>query len=287
LAAAAAVTAVALPVRAQVASTTVAALCTADAIGLCLALAAATTDGAGPSGLAVVGAAAAAWLVAAAVRAHREQAAGIEVTAAIAFAPGLWLNAQHGALWLGIALATLAVASAAIAVWRPDRRWMQWVAAASASASSWSILADRGVEVAEAYTVPPAVLIVGLAALRLRSRPTESSWPILGSGLALLTVPTVKQLVDDPGDLTRLAVALTLGAALAVVGLLRALQSPVVIGVATCAIAALTQHGVVTEILPRWVLLAFGGGLLLWLSVNYEVQRQRVAGARRRLEAMR
>lgn len=287
LASAAAVGAAALPVRAPAVAVTVAGLCTADLIGLSVAIAAATTDGTGPSGLTVLATAAAAWLVAAAVRVHRDHAAGIEATAAVAVVPGLVLSARHGPLWLGVALAILAVGSAAVAVWRSDRRWLQWVSSASASASSWSILADRGVDVIEAYTAPPALLLIGLAVLRLRSRPRDSSWPILGPGLTLLTAPTVVQVVGDPGDLTRLAAALLLGSALTVAGRARGLQSPLVIGVVTCVVAALTQHHVVTGILPRWVLLAIGGGLLLWLSISYEEQRRRLVGARRRLDAMR
>jgi hypothetical protein len=164
---------------------------------------------------------------------------------------------------------------------------MQWVAAGSASASSWSILADAGVEIVEAYTAPQALLLVGIAALRLAGRPDVSSWPILGSGLSLLTLPTVLQLAEEPADLARLVVAVVLGAVLVGAGRTWMLQSPLVIGVAVCAAAALTQHAVVTDTLPRWLLLASGGAVLLWLSISYEAQRRRLAVARRRLVAMR
>jgi hypothetical protein len=225
--------------------------------------------------------------VAAAVRSDRHHALGAETAATGAFVLGVPLAATGGARLLGVALAVLAVASAVVAVWRSDRRWLQWVAAASSSAASWSILADAGVETVEAYTVAPALLLVGLAAARLRARPDLSSWPLLGSGLGLLTVPTVVQLTDDPGDLPRLAVAVTLGAALVVAGRMWALQSPLVVGVTVCGVAALTQHAIVTQAVPRWVLLAAAGVVLLWLSISYEAQRLRLAVAHRRLIAMR
>lgn len=283
-----AVTAIALPVRPPYAATTVAWLLTADVIGLAATVAATVSDrDPGPVAIAIVAAAAVGWLVAAAVRSYRHHAAGVEVAATVAFAIGVSLAGVGDGVWLGTALAVLATAAAAVAVWRPDRRWMQWVAAASASASSWAILADAGVETVEAYTAPPALLLVGLATLRLRGRPDVSSWPILGPGLSLMTLPTVLQLTDDPVDLARLAAAVVLGAVLVVAGRTWALQSPLVVGVTVSAVAALSQHAVVTEVLPRWVLLAAGGAVLLWLSISYEAQRRRLAAARRSLVAMR
>jgi hypothetical protein len=48
-----------------------------------------------------------------------------------------------------------------------------------------------------------------------------------------------------------------------------------------------SQHAVVTDVLPRWLMLAAGGAVLLWLSISYEAQRRRRAAARRHLVAMR
>lgn len=285
LAVAAAVTGAALPARGR-AGAAVAAVCAADVVALVTATVVATTDGPGPAGVALATAAGVALLVAAAVRRFDDHAAAVEVVAGVAFGLGAGLALEHDPLWLAAALAVLAVSSAAVAVWRPDRRWLRWVATGAASASSWAVMADRGVGVVEAYTAPPALAIVALAALGLRAR-TASSWPVLASGLTLLTLPTVVQLTDDPADLVRLALAVALGAALVAAGRAWALQSPLVIGVAVCVAAALTQHAVVTDLLPRWLLLAVGGGLLLWLSISYEQQRQRVDSARRHLVAMR
>ena len=283
----AAVTATALPVRVRHVAVVIGWLLTVDLVGLAVASAVAVDRDPAVAGLTAVGAAAAGWLAAAAVRTDRDHALGVEAAAAAAFAFGVPLAGTGGALWLGVAFAVLACASAAVAVRRSDRRWMQWLAAASSSAASWAILADAGVATVEAYTAPPALLLVCLAVARLHAWPDVSSWPVLGSGLGLLTVPTVAQLIDDPDDLTRLVVAVALGAVLVVAGRTWALQSPLVVGVTVCGVAALTQHAVVTEVVPRWMLLAAGGALLLWLSVSYEAQRRRLVLARRRLVAMR
>jgi hypothetical protein len=81
--------------------------------------------------------------------------------------------------------------------------------------------------------------------------------------------------------------AIALGSALAVAGHVRALQAPLVSDVAALAVVALTQHDVVTDVVPRWLLLAAGGTLLLWLSMSYERQLRRVAALRRGLAALR
>jgi hypothetical protein len=243
--------------------------------------------GPGAPGLSLVVVAGSGWLVAATVRSRVEQAAAVEATASVAMVTGLVLAWAADARTLGIALAAVATVSAAVATWRPDRRWMRWLSSGAASGSSWSMLSAAGVSTVEAYTAPPALLISGLAAAGLVRDPGRSSWLLLGSALSLLTLPTLLQLLDDPSDLPRLAAAVTIGAALAAVGRRWSLQSPLMIGVGTAAAAALTQYGAVLDVLPRWLLLALGGALLLWLSISYERQVERVTAARRQVVAMR
>jgi hypothetical protein len=287
LVAGAAVSTTTVGVRSDRGAGTSTAVCTAQILAAVAAAAAAMTHRPGVVGVAVVTAAGGGWLVAATVRSRLVQAAAVEVTATAAMIVGLGLAWAADALLLGIALAAVATASAAVAVWRGDRRWMRWVSSAAATGSSWSILSDAGVTTVEAYTVPPALLIAVLAATGLVRDPRRSSWPLLGSALTLLTLPTLLQLFDDPSDLRRLAGAVASGAVLAVVGRRWSLQSPVVIGVGVAGAAALTQHGVVIDVLPRWLLLALAGALLLWLSISYERQVERLTAARRHLVAMR
>lgn len=263
-------------------------MATADLLGLVAAVVAATTDARGATGLAACVGAAAAWMVAATVRARPAIAVPIELAGSAAFAVGIVTAATaRTAVWLAVALAVLAVVAAGVATWRPDRRMLRRVAAAAATASSWTVLADLGVEVVEAFTVPPAVLLLVVAAIALRSEPASSSWPVMGAGAGLLTTPTLAQVVADPGDLPRLAATVVIGSLLAVVGRRWRLQAPLATGVTAVVVAALTQHDVVSDVLPRWLLLAAGGVLLLWLSVSYERQRLRLAAARRHLAAMR
>lgn len=73
-----------------------------------------------------------------------------------------------------------------------------------------SIATTSGRSRRTAATAPPALLIA-LAAHRVRVRPSASSWPTLGSGLALLTLSATLRLVDRPEHPSRLAGALLLG----------------------------------------------------------------------------
>ncbi len=288
LAIAAGVTLPAVATRDRRATVVAPALVTADVIGLVAAGVAAATAGPGPVGVAIGVAAAGAWMVASATRARPSASTAVEGTAAAAFGIAIGLAAAADAApWLAVTLGLLAVAAAGVAVWRPDRRWMRWVATAAASASSWTVLSDLDIDLVEAYTVPPALAISALGAASLRAHPSASSWPVLGTGLSLLTVPTVAQLMADPGDLRRLVVTVVAGSVLAATGRALGLQSPLVAGVGALTMAALSQHDVITDLLPRWVLLAAAGTLLLWLSISYERQRERVAAATRRLATMR
>jgi hypothetical protein len=186
-----------------------------------------------------------------------------------------------------VAFAVLAAAATGAVAQRSDRPWMAWVAKAAASASSWTVLADLGVDVVEAYTVPPALLLLVIGAIALRQRSTEPSWRALGAGLGLLLTPTVAMVLDDPDDLVRLAAVIVVGSALAAAGRVWGLQAPLVSGVAALIAVALTQYDVVTAVVPRWFLLAAGGSLLLWLSISYERQLQRLAAVRSGLAGMR
>jgi hypothetical protein len=261
---------------------------TADLLGLAVAVTAWTTDGPGPLAVALAVAAGGGLAMAAVTRAQPDLAEPVE---GVALVGGLLAIAvawdADAAVWPAWTFAVEAVAAAGIAVWRADRRALRWGATVLAAAASSTLLADAGVDVVEAHTMPPALVILGLSASALRAGRVASSWPGLGTGAGLLVLPTVLQLADDPTDLARLAGTLVLGVLLAAGGRVWTLQAPLMIGVAALVVAALTQHEVVTGVVPRWALLASGGALLLWLSISYERQLLRLSAARRHLAAMR
>ena len=103
-------------------------------------------------------------------------------------------------------VAASAVASAA------DRRPAGWLAWVLLSASSWVRLALGDVRVVEAYTLPPAVALLVVAALRVRRERGAATWRVLAPGAALALVPSV--LASAGGTALRPWLLLAAGAAL-------------------------------------------------------------------------
>lgn len=256
---------------------------------LAVAIAAWATTGTGPVAIALAVAVGGALAVAAAVRTQPGVTEPVEGVALVGGRVAVAVASDAGdAVWRAWTFAVQAVVPAGVAVWREDRRPLRWVATLLVSAASSTLLADAGVDLVEAHTMPPALVVLALSASAVRSGRTTSSWPGLGTGAGLLVLPTLLQLADDPAYLARLAVNLLLGLLLAAAGRVWALQAPLVIGVgAALVFAAATQYEVVTDVVPRWVLLASGGVMMLWLSIGYERQRLRLSAARWHVAAMR
>lgn len=185
-----------------------------------------------------------------------------------------------GVLLLVAALGWLAQA---VLGWWPAR----WVAALVASAGSWTLLADAEVEVVEAYSVVPALLLGAVGVAWLLEEPRVASvtalWPALTAGL----VPSLVTLTGEPEALARtLGVAVVAGA-LAAAGLALRWRAPVVVGGAAAIWVALTQLAIAVEVLPRWLTFAVVGLILVWLAATYEQQHRRVVGVGQRLLRLR
>ncbi len=101
----------------------------------------------------------------------------------------------------------------------------------------------------ELVTVPPALGMIVLGAHALRTRPEARTWPTLGPGLALLTLPSLIYDFASPSLLSGLAttslwrvVALGIVAiALVVIGAIWRLQAPLLLGSAVLIVHAAAQ----------------------------------------------
>lgn len=187
---------------------------------------------------------------------------------------------QRGLLLLVAAVGWLVVAAAGSWVSR-------WVASASASLGTALLLADRGVEVVEAYTVVPALTLGIVGVLWLRRDPEVRTYTALWPALSVAVAPSLLVLVADPQVVTR-AVALALVAgALAAIGVRLRWRAPVVAGSATAAVVAATQLAVVAGAVPRWLTFAVVGGVLVWLAATYERQQARARAVGARLAGLR
>jgi len=194
------------------------------------------------------------------LRAVGGAAAALAVPASALDADRLWL----ALLAVGVGVAVVAV--------REDHRW-GWLSGVLLTASSWVRLAESDVTAPEAYTVPPALLLLGVGWLQRRRQPGHSSWRAYGPGLSLALVPSLLRAVTDAGELRPLLLGLAALAVLAL-GVGRRLQAPLLLGGAVLGIDAVVQlapHLVaVYDAVPRWVTIGAVGLLLVGAGATYE-----------------
>jgi hypothetical protein len=181
---------------------------------------------------------------------------------------------------LALVLALTGVLAAAAAV-RPDRRPVGHAAAALFVLATWVRLAAWEVTDPEAYTLPVTIPAVLVGHLRRRRAPETSSWTAYAPGLAATLLPSLLAAWADPN--WQRPLILGLGAlAVTLLGAGHNLQAPLVLGGSVLTLDALHELAPyivqLTDTLPRWVLPALAGLLLLALGATYE---QRLRDVRR------
>jgi len=145
----------------------------------------------------------------------------------------------------------------------------------------WLLLADRGVTLIEAYTIPLALvgLLAGFAALR--ARPELRSWVSYGPALAAGFLPSLAVVLSGGGGTPWRRLLLGVAALIVVVaGSVRRRQAPVVAGGVVLVILALYEIRRAWDHLPRWIPLALGGLILVGLAITYERRRRDLARLR-------
>ncbi|MFD6446333.1 SCO7613 C-terminal domain-containing membrane protein [Promicromonospora sp. NPDC060204] len=102
---------------------------------------------------------------------------------------------------VAVAVLLLLAVGAGVVAREPDRTRVWWAAGALATAAAWTALADGGVRLVEAYTLPPAVGAVLVGALLAR-RVRTHGWRLVAAGLVLALVPSDLTLAlgATPGD---------------------------------------------------------------------------------------
>ncbi|MFF7365164.1 SCO7613 C-terminal domain-containing membrane protein [Streptomyces sp. NPDC008125] len=191
--------------------------------------------------------------------------------------------------WLALVLGLSGVLAAGTAV-RPERRKVAGALALVLFVlASWVRLAASEVTATEAYTLPVTVpaLVVGMLRRR-RTAPDDgvSSWTAYGAGLAVTLVPSLLAAWGDPGWTRPLLLGL---AALTVTlaGARTRLQAPLLLGGGVLALLGLHELAPyvvqVVGALPRWLVPAAAGVLLLAVGATYE---KRLRDARRVKEAL-
>lgn len=169
-------------------------------------------------------------------------------------------------------MTVLGAAAVVVGLLRPDRRPARWLGVLLLQAA-WTVrLADTGVEVVEVvevYTLPIALLLTGLGLWTLSRDGTASTWRALLPGLTLATLPSLPQAL---AELTA-ARAWLLGAAgvlLLLAGTRLRWGAPTAVGGLVVALLALAHLGSLAAAVPRWVVLATVGAVLLGAGITWE-----------------
>lgn len=155
---------------------------------------------------------------------------------------------------------------------RPSRRGA-WLAALTAVVVLvWMRLGAAEVTLVEAYTQPlaAALLVAGLLGGRHRS-----SWERVGAGLVAAVVPTAVIAIGD-GDLVRTVAVVAAAALLALWGASIREQAPLAIGSATLTAVALRHLAPVAAELPRYLVFAVAGIVLVAAGATFEQRRRDV-----------
>ncbi|HET8767486.1 MAG TPA: hypothetical protein VFM86_09185, partial [Pedococcus sp.] len=186
-----------------------------------------------------------------------------------------------GALALGLdrglphstAAAAFLYALAALGISMPaSRRPVVLVAVVAATTATWVELLHADVTTLEAYTLPPAALLLaaGLWSAQLLG---HRSWLVAGPGLAVGLLPSALFTAVDDG-LLRPLLAVTVAVVVLAAGAWRRWQALVVVGAAAAVVVAVTQLGPYAVHLPRFLTLGTLGVALLAIGARYEQRRE-------------
>jgi hypothetical protein len=151
---------------------------------------------------------------------------------------------------------------------------------------SWVRLADLGVHLPEAYTLPSALVLVAVGGWRLRRDGRSATLTCLAPGLALATVPSLIATLDAPYSLR----ALVLGAAclgLSLAGAALRWSAPVVVGAAVATLLVLRELAPYAAATPTWLTIGASGAALLVVGVTWESRMSEVQRASRYVAALR
>jgi hypothetical protein len=177
--------------------------------------------------------------------------------------------AIDGSTSLAVHLTVAGALVSASALVHPARRPLGWLGGALLAAATWVRLWDVGVTAPEPYTLPTAVALVLVGLVHLRRHPGAPTWPALGPGLLLATVPSLLWVLEDP--LGPRAVLLGLGClALVVAGAQLRWNAPLLVGAAVGATVVLRELAPYAAEVPQWALIGSAGTLLTVVGVTWE-----------------
>jgi hypothetical protein len=202
----------------------------------------------------------------------RDDVAGLsaEAAAAILGAAGIAIGSIESTLGFASFLWTVAGAGVVVlGLTSSRRRWYRWAGSALLGVAYVLRLVASDVDVVEAYTLPFAAFLLAAGLWAMRDEDGAGSVRALLPGVALALVPSLPQALDEPTSLR--ALLLGLGAAVALaLGTWRRWQVPFVAGALVLVLLVLVNVGPPALALPRWVLIASAGAVLLGAGITWD-----------------
>ncbi|WP_143231417.1 SCO7613 C-terminal domain-containing membrane protein [Agromyces cerinus] len=151
-------------------------------------------------------------------------------------------------------------------------------------------LASGQVDPFDLVTAAIGIALIGAGWLRMRRSPELGSWPALGPGLAVLLVPPLFADFTDP-QLWRIVTLGVVAVVVLVIGAVRRLQAPLLLGGGVLLVHALVQLWPwITDLYEAvwwWLWLGIAGVLLVVLAATYERQLRLARGTIRSIAALR
>jgi hypothetical protein len=154
-----------------------------------------------------------------------------------------------------------------------QRRVLFWAAAGSEMAAWWLLLRSRDIalDVIEIYTVPFALLALGVGLIELKQRPSMGSWTAYGPALIAGFGPTIVVALANEGPAWREIMLLLAGTAVLIFGSQRQQRAPVTIG---STVLAITAFHALTLVDWTWLAVGITGVVLLILGASNERRRR-------------
>lgn len=146
------------------------------------------------------------------------------------------------------------------------------------------------ITIIEVITVPPALAGLAVGIVRMRAEPARRSWPALGGWLALVTLPSLAYDFDPDAALWRVIALGAVAIALVIIGAVRALQAPLVVGSAVLLVHAIAQLWpwiAAAYVAFWWLWLGLGGVALIFLAARYEKRMRAIKAAFAAVTALR
>jgi hypothetical protein len=186
--------------------------------------------------------------------------------------------------WLAVYLTLGGVVLTASALIHPDRRELSWGGLGLFTLAQWVRLEQLGVDTVEAYTLPLALVLLAVGALRLRSSDV-STHRALGAGLGLALVPSLLQMLVEPVSLRALLLGLAC-AALIGVGVALRWAAPLLAG-AGVGLLLVLRESVHAQVLPQWMVIGLVGLGLTVVGVTWERRLAELRAAAGYVRALR